>query len=190
MPNYDDIFDWYSSARSNHIGAKEINDFLTMLAPGSTILDLGCGNGIPITSILIENGFKVFAIDSSVRMVDQFRINFSQVPVRCEQMQNSDFFNEQFDAVISYGVIFHLTTTDQEKVIDKVAGSLKPGGHFLFSSQKDAIEGNSTMNGFSFPYISLGYTGYEALLRRNDMRLLQAFFDEGDNYVYVSQKIS
>lgn len=189
MSNYDDIFDWYSSARSNHIGAKEVNDFITLLPPGSTILDLGCGNGIPITRILFENGFKVFAIDSSSKMVDQFRINFPQIPTQCEYLEDSDFFNEQFDAVISYGVIFHLSATDQEKVIDKVAESLKAGGYFLFTSQKDAIEGKSTMNGFSFPYISLGYSGYEAILRKNDMRLLQAFFDEGDNYVYTSQKI-
>lgn len=190
MYNYDDIFDWFLLARSLRIGVKEIQDFSASLLPGSSILDLGCGYGKPVTEILVDHGYNVYAIDSSDKMVQRFHETFPNLPVRCEPIQQSDFFNRQFDAVVAWGVLFHLTENDQQLVIAKVAQALKSGGRFFFTSSNIVVTDNYEMNGVPFPYISLGYDTYAALLQKNGMKLTNAFVDEGDNYIYISEKIS
>jgi 2-polyprenyl-3-methyl-5-hydroxy-6-metoxy-1,4-benzoquinol methylase len=43
-----------------------------MLPPGGTVLDLGCGTGVPISQALIERGFNLYGVDASRTMVGAF----------------------------------------------------------------------------------------------------------------------
>lgn len=138
MDEYDKICEWFVSARQANIGVSEVTEFARSLAPGSKILELGCGDGIPISNCLIKNGFNLFVIDSSSMMIDKFRSNFPDVPAQCSRIQDSAFFNTAFDAVVSWGVFFHLTHSDQELAISKISKSLNAGGKFLFTSAKPA----------------------------------------------------
>ena len=68
------------------------------------MLDLGCGHGAPISRVLLEEGLDLYAIDASPKLVDAFREHFPQVPVRCEPVEESDFFGRRFDGVIAWGL--------------------------------------------------------------------------------------
>lgn len=93
MHEYDEISDWYAANRSSDAGVADVAAFARTLAPGSKILDLGCGNGIPISQYLIRSGFDLFGIDSSQEMIVRFRDNCPSAYAECAAIQGSNFFN-------------------------------------------------------------------------------------------------
>ena len=40
----------------NQVGASAVRTWTESLVPGSAVLDLGCGSGIPISKVFIEAG--------------------------------------------------------------------------------------------------------------------------------------
>lgn len=188
MREYDQIFDWYSEIRSREIGLPEIDAFLETLPPGSRILDLGCGTGVPITERLVQRGFEVYAIDGSARMVESVRARFPMMPVEFARLQDSAFFNTTFDAVICWGVLFHLEADEQEGVIRRVAQVLNPRGKFLFTSGE--MEGviHDEMNGVPFRSVSLGAANYARIIASAGLELLHQHYDGWENYVYIARK--
>lgn len=60
MPNpYDAIAEAWHSSRTSFAARKYVDLVISRLSPGSKILDLGCGTGVPIAHYLIDNGFRV-----------------------------------------------------------------------------------------------------------------------------------
>ena len=190
MREYEQIFDWYVATRSPDCGVREVVEFAACLAPQSTILDIGCGNGLPISKCLIERGHRVFGIDSSPKMVTAFRRNFPGAQVECASVAQASFPPATFDAAVAWGVFFHLAADDQERALAVVAASLRPGGKFLFTSGQENGTRDGQMDGVDFHYVSLGSEGYARLLRENGMRLLNEFYDDLQNYYYVAEKAS
>jgi SAM-dependent methyltransferase len=189
MHEYDLTADWYVGNRRSHIGPADVVEFVSGLAPGSRVLDLGCGTGVPITQCLVENGYDVFAIDSSSKMVERFRMSFPAVPVQCAAIQDSDFFGLAFDAVVAWGVWFHLTAADQETGIEKVARALNPGGRFLFTAGDKPVESDWTVvEDVRIPYSSLGADAYSAALRKSGLKLIDRHTDQWENTYYISEK--
>ena len=189
MREYDQLIDWYVSHRNPQIGVEDVARFSASLAPGSTVLDLGCGDGIPISRSLLQDGFKVYGIDSSLKMIEKFRKNFPDVSVQCSDLLESDFFGMTFDGVVAYGVMFHLTREDQSTVIARVSDHLNDGGVFLFNSGTEEGESVSEMNGVRIPQYSMSSVNYSLVLRQNGLMLVNDYSDEQSScYVYVAQK--
>jgi len=186
---YDAIFDWYVTERSPAIGRSEVQELARSLPSGARILDLGCGTGVPVAKFLTNAGFEVFGIDSSEKMIARFRASFPEAQTLWGRIEESDFFNVLFDAVISWGVMFHLDSTAQRIVIGKIGRALKEGGQLLFTSgeKEGSVEG--VMNGVTFRYFSLGADLYEKVLNENGLELLDRHYDKAENYVYLAKKI-
>src|ERR1700749_2080269 len=106
-------------ARRGPIGVKEIRKWAKTLPPGSSVLDLGCGPGLPLTAVLVEEGLQVFGIDAAPSFVAAFRRNLPGTPVVCESVLESNFFDRRFDAVLSIGLMFLLKTEQQHRLIRK-----------------------------------------------------------------------
>ena len=73
---YEDNAERFMVIRNARIGAAAVSDWANGLSAGSSILDLGCGHGVPISQALIENGFAVHGIDASAKMIAAFRERF------------------------------------------------------------------------------------------------------------------
>jgi SAM-dependent methyltransferase len=108
MHEYDLIADWYAADRSHDIGIPEMTALARSLPQGATVLDIGCGTGIPVTRALLAVGCYVFAVDSSSRMIEKFRANFPDIPALCAAIQSCDLQSRTFDAAVAWGVMFHL----------------------------------------------------------------------------------
>jgi SAM-dependent methyltransferase len=168
------------------IGASLVAEWSRILPGGGAILDLGCGTGVPVSRALIERGFQVHGVDASSTMVREFRRSFPNVPVECAAVENSDFFNRTFDAVIAWGLVFLLSADAQRTLIRKIGTVLAKDGRLLFTapslscSWSDAITGRTS--------ISLGYRVYRHALEAAGMSLVGACRDEGGNHYYHAQK--
>ncbi len=188
MPEYDEISDWYAGARSSDAGVPDVAAFAGPLAAGAKVLDLGCGNGVPISQILVRSGFEVFGIDNSREMIARFRENCPSTHAQCATIQSSDFFNTMFDAVVAWGLLLHLTPADQEQAISKVSRVLNSGGKFLLTAGAQEGTAESRMNGVGFRYVSLEAVKYRTLLEEQGFDVLDEHSDEWENYVYVVQR--
>lgn len=188
MDEYDEISDWYAANRRSEVGVPDVSALARTLVPGSKILDLGCGNGIPISQYLVRSGFELFGIDSSPKMIARFRRNCPGAHAQCATILDSDFFNTVFDAVVAWGVFLHLAPTEQERAIAKVSRFLRPAGKFFFTAGDQEETAESQMGGVGFHYVSLGAAKYRRVLRENGFDVLDEHRDSWDNDVYVAQK--
>jgi SAM-dependent methyltransferase len=110
----------------------------------SRILDLGCGTGYT-TLKLLARGFAVTGVDLSREMVAglQERVADSDAErLRLEVSDVESFLNNEstmYDAVVASALLHHLY--DYEKVIQKIAARLVPGGRLLifFEPLKQAV---------------------------------------------------
>jgi SAM-dependent methyltransferase len=188
MMEYDQIVDWYARNRNRAIGIGGIDAITKDLPAGARILDIGCGDGIPLTRYLADRGLEVFGVDSSARMLERFRSNVPEATVQYARAQDSDFFGLTFDAAIAWGILFHLSDSDQEKVITKAAATLRPGGILLFTSGEEDGVRTGKMDNVEFSYRSLGVERYARILATAGLDLVSHHSDRWDNHVYVSSR--
>lgn len=93
---YEDNAETFIRCRSkgvNGVGAPSVRHWARSLPPNATVLDVGCGAGIPISRALVDEGLIVYGIDASPSMVQIFKQNFPNSPVACEAVEDSTFFN-------------------------------------------------------------------------------------------------
>jgi 2-polyprenyl-3-methyl-5-hydroxy-6-metoxy-1,4-benzoquinol methylase len=68
--------DFLAYRSKSTIGAETIRSWARTLGPKAVILDLGCGNGIPITETLVREGHTLYGIDSSPTLISSYREHF------------------------------------------------------------------------------------------------------------------
>jgi SAM-dependent methyltransferase len=171
-----------SSTRSAGIGVKEVRKWARTLPRGSTVIDLGCGPGFPITLVLIEEGLDVFAIDGAPSFVAAFQRNLPGTPVLCEAVQDSRFFDRTFDAALAIGLVFLLKAEDQHRLIERFAEVLVPGGRLLFTSPARPVVWNDAMTGLES--VSLGAEQYRKLLAAAGITVVEEYEDVGENHYF------
>jgi 2-polyprenyl-3-methyl-5-hydroxy-6-metoxy-1,4-benzoquinol methylase len=183
---YEAIAQNFIAARTrSSVGTATVRDWSRALRRSASILDIGCGSGVPIAQMLVEGGFEVFGLDASPSMVAAFRQRFPKSFAKCEAAEESDFFGRRFDAIICVGLIFLLPAETQRILIAKVSGALKHGGRFLFTSPKQACTWSDVMTGrLSF---SLGSEEYHRILATHELELVGEGEDEGENHYYFAK---
>jgi len=153
--------------------------------PGATVLDLGCGAGFPITDVLVTEGLNVYAIDASPSFVEAFRRNLPGIPVACEAVEDSTFFDRTFDAVLSWGLMFLLPAEEQRRLIQRIGDILVPGGRLLFTSTDEPVVWNDAMTGLESR--SLGAVEYRNQLMAAGLLVTREYLDEGGYYFEASK---
>jgi SAM-dependent methyltransferase len=190
MREYDLIADWYASERVDDTGVPEVTALASSIAAGSSVLDIGCGNGIPLTRALLHGGHHVVGLDSSSAMLRRFRTNCPQAFAVQGRVQSLPFPSCVFDAAIAWGVMFHLPPDAAVSAIAGVSRVLKAGAPFLFTSgDGDGFEGkDDTMNGVVFRYFSYSIENYRRILAEHQFRLTDVHQDSGKNTYYLARK--
>ncbi|NKB33520.1 MAG: methyltransferase domain-containing protein [Pseudomonadales bacterium] len=131
---YDAIAEQYAKYRTIEVGMEPTLRWLNGLSPKGTILDLGCGSGKPLAQLLEEKNFKVTGVDSSPRMIEFCNSNLNNAELICTPVQEYSFPDSHFDGVLSWGLMFLLSESDQIDLLFNVAKMLKSQGSFLFTS--------------------------------------------------------
>lgn len=183
---YEAIAEAFAGARTLSIGPAVVRQWLRRVPSGAAILDLGCGWGVPISEVLLQEGFLVYGVDASETLVGKFRRRFPEAIVECEAVEDSAFFNRTFEAVVAWGLLFLLSAETQRRLLAKVATALKRDGHLLFTSPKEACSWTDGMTGL--PSLSLGHHAYARELSAQGLSLVGNTEDEGQNYYYFATK--
>lgn len=171
----------------NGVGATSVRQWARALPLNATVLDIGCGGGDPISKALADEGLTVYGIDASPSMVQIFKQNFPDSPVACEAVEDSPFFNRQFDAIIAWGLMFLLPEKIQEIVIPKMANALYARGKLLFTAPSQKMKWKDAIT--EIESVSLGAERYKALIAVSGLSLIEEFDDEGENHYYHAVRL-
>lgn len=174
------------SGRSTGIGVNEVRKWAQRLPPGATVIDLGCGPGFPLTEVLVAEGLSVFGVDAAPSLVEAFRRNLPHVPVVCEAVQDSTFFDRSFDGALAWGLVFLLSAEEQKRLIPRIADILVPGGRLLFTAPATPVVWNDVMTGLESR--SLGAEEYLKLLSSAGLSISSEYEDEGQNHYFDAFK--
>ncbi|MCI5046283.1 MAG: class I SAM-dependent methyltransferase [Aquisalinus sp.] len=182
---YDAIVADYMEARSS-AGREVVQNWAASLTPGSTIVDVGCGTGLPLTPVLLDQGLNVFAMDAAPSMIAIFRQHFPEIETACEAAEESSFFGRRFDAALSIGLIFLLSPAAQKESLRRICQTLPPGGSLLFSAPWQVCKWDDLLTGQTSQ--SLGKETYTRLLDDYGMNLIAAYEDEGSTHYFEARK--
>jgi SAM-dependent methyltransferase len=183
---YEQLAETFIRARNRQIGTATVREWSKTLPPGSSILDLGCGNGVPISEVLINEGFAVYGVDASPKLIAAFRERFPDAHAECSAVEDSGFFRRTFDGAIAWGLMFLLPADIQAALIRKIARTLNPSGRFLFTSPQEPLTWFDALT--ERKSISLGAEVYQQILHAEGLTLVGETLDEGDNHYYLVSK--
>ncbi len=97
---------------------------------GSTLIDLGCGNGA-LTKALQEKGFRVTGVDSSEELLEIAGRKYPDIPfIRADAADFS--VDEAVDVVFSNAVFHWIDREKQSAMLGCVYKALKEEGQFVF----------------------------------------------------------
>lgn len=126
---YDRCANDYAEQRRTTAEA-ELNLISERLKPGSRILDVGCGAGVPIARHLAKR-FDVTGIDASASMIALAVKNVTSARFVTGDVMEADFPAAGFDAIVSFYAIFHIPRQEHFDLFRRFFRWLRPGGLLL-----------------------------------------------------------
>jgi|GEM_PF-209835 len=116
-----------------------LGKLLDRLAPGSAVLDLGCGSGDP-ADIEIAKAHQITGVDISQAQIDFARRNVLAGNFLHADAGEVQFPAASFDAVVSFYSLEHIPRQEHETLLHRIYGWLRPGGFLLLSMEAGDIE--------------------------------------------------
>jgi len=140
----------------------------------ASVLDLGCGTGVPTARALTDQGHRVLGIDTSSKMLDLARKQVPGAMFVKQDMRGATFPAGEFDAVSAYFSLMMLSRSDISLVLGRVRTWLKPGGLLSLSFvefDRDSVD----VVFMGVRYAASGYSmeGLERLLGRHEFTVLE-----------------
>jgi SAM-dependent methyltransferase len=132
---YDSLAERYLAWSAAVVGDPRdrfLADLAARLPSRASVLDLGCGAGVPSTQQLAER-FEVTGVDISLEQVRLARSRISNARFICCDLMNLELAAAAFDAITGLYVISHIPREYHAALFGRVARWLKPGGLFLAS---------------------------------------------------------
>ena len=182
----------YDALRSRALfEARWLARFAACLPADGHLLDLGCGAGEPIARWFIAEGFRVTGVDFAGAMLDIARARWPDGDWRQGDMRSFDLA-QQFDGIVAWDSLFHLTPDEQRGCIARMAAHLTPGGALLMTVGTEAGEVSGRVGGQTVYHASLSPAQYATCLEENGLRLTGFMADDPEtnqHSVLLARKI-
>jgi len=179
---YDEIADAYLERfGESSVRALKLAELTALLPAGATVLDLGCGAGVPVARDLARRGFDVTGVDASIEQIRRARRNAPRARFLLGDMAAMKFAPASFDAVVAFYAISHLPKGEHASLIRRIAAWLRPSGRFLASY--GAAEGDWTgaWLGTTMFFSHSSAEATKSMIRRSGLRLERVEALEQDN---------
>lgn len=148
------------------------------------VLDLGCGNGVPVARALVGHGYALTGVDLSAVQVRRARRLVPGARFLWADATEVRFPAAAFDAVVCLYTLIHLPLDEQPLLLGRIAGWLRPGGWLLATTGHRAWTGTEDgWLGGARPmwWSHADAATYRAWMRQADLEVTEEeFVPEGD----------
>ncbi|MFI0367866.1 class I SAM-dependent methyltransferase [Actinomadura sp. 1N219] len=127
-----------------------ISELNRRIPAGGTVLDLGCGSGVPVARALAAAGHRVTGIDISDVQIRRARRLVPRADFLRADITDVTYEPATFDAIVSFYALIHLPVAEQPPLLDRIAAWLRPGGLFV------ATTGHSAWTGVDDDWLGAG----------------------------------
>ncbi|WP_420398226.1 class I SAM-dependent methyltransferase [Nioella sp.] len=171
LPAYDRVAGHWAETRNTslfELGA------LTSALDGqkdATVLDLGCGSGLPIARWFTDQRCAVTGVDGSKRMLDHFRGNLPGARAVLADMRGLSL-GHRFDVIVAWDSFFHLSREDQRAMLPVFATHAAPGARLLLTTGPEDSEAMGQVGPEPVIHVSLSPDVYRALLAAHGFEVL------------------
>jgi len=133
------VADRYNS-RQDVLSGVLFGAFVEALPPGSRVLDVGSGTGLPYARLLVEQGFDVVGVDISSRMVELARTNVPEA-LFLEMSMTEMKFDGEFDGALSVFSMLLLDPPRFQEAAERIYRSLGRSGMLYLVLNEPREEG-------------------------------------------------
>jgi len=164
--------DYVADRRS--VGWTEVawlDRFSALLGEGASILDIGCGSGVPVARYLMDKGFVVSGVDTSPTLVALCRKRFPRQAWHVADMRTLAL-QERFDGLLAWDSLFHLAHDDQRRMFPIFRRHASRHAALMFTSGTSHGEAIGSYRGEPLYHASLAPAEYRALLSANGFNVV------------------
>ncbi|HAJ76298.1 MAG TPA: SAM-dependent methyltransferase [Gammaproteobacteria bacterium] len=166
-----------------------LDKLLNSMAPGSSVLDVGCGAGEPISRYVLKRGFSLTGVDSSPKMIEICKTRFPDQSWIVMDMRELSL-GERFAAIIAWDSFFHLSPDEQRQVLQRFLTHLDSRGALLLTVGHESGEVLGVVEGEDVYHSSLEPQEYEHILRSRGLGNIEMTLQDkscGDRTVLLAR---
>lgn len=166
-----------------------LDRFRAAMAPGASVLDLGCGAGEPMARYLIENGYAVTGVDAAPSLIRLCTERFPEHTWISRDMRQLDL-GVQFGGILAWDSFFHLPPQDQRAMFAVLRAHAAPGAALMFTSGPAHGEAIGSYRGEPLYHASLDAAEYAALLGAHGFEVVAHVVEDaacGDHTVWLAR---
>jgi trans-aconitate methyltransferase len=149
-----------------------IERFLSFLPRRATVLDLGCGGGLPVALHMVAHGFRVTGVDSSPTLISLCRTRMPDQEWIVGDMRSLDL-DRRFQGILAWDSFFHLRHQDQQTMFKIFALHAAPATILMFNAGFDHGEAVGFYRGDPLYHASLDESEYQASLTGFGFELIE-----------------
>jgi cyclopropane fatty-acyl-phospholipid synthase-like methyltransferase len=184
---YNKIAKKYSSNRDQFKNNKYLDKLVNLLKPGSKILDIGCGSGVPIDKYLFDQGFEIKGIDISEEQIKLAQKNLPKCNLEVKDIAKLKKDEYSVDAVVSFYTIFHIPRENHLDLLKKIKTYLNKNGLLLITMGSSEWEGKENFHGTQMWWSHYGAEKNKRIIKQAGFKII---FDEidksgGENHLVV-----
>ncbi|UIK05926.1 class I SAM-dependent methyltransferase [Neorhizobium galegae] len=147
-------------AASSAPSTRHLDSFLSKLAPGAAILELGCGSGRD-SAVMIARGFDATPTDGTPEMAEEAARHLGR-PVGVLRFGEIDAVSA-FDGIWANACLLHAPRAELGGILGRIHKALRPGGVFYASFKAGEAEGYDGLGRYyNYPskaWLSAAYGG-------------------------------
>jgi cyclopropane fatty-acyl-phospholipid synthase-like methyltransferase len=136
-----------SSAEDVSRYAGWVAELASLLPDQATVVDLGCGAGLPATRELTGRGLRTIGVDFSAVQLRRARRLVPAASLVQADMTALRLQPASVDAVVSFFALIHVPLADQHDLFPRIRSWLRPGGYLLAITGADRWTGTGTYLG-------------------------------------------
>lgn len=180
---------WVAGRTGPVFEAPWLERFRALMPPAGTVLDIGCGSGVPIAAYLIERGHAVTGVDASPTMIETCRRRFPAAAWQVSDMRTLAL-DSAFAGIVAWDSFFHLCPDDQRRMFPIFRSHALPGAALMFTSGPAYGEAIGTFEGEPLYHGSLDAAEYRELLAAEGFKVVTHVVDDptcGRHTVWLAQ---
>lgn len=131
----------WSESNTSRIRERYTSVLLQNLHAGASVLELGCGAGVPVTQTLARR-FEVTGVDISARQIALARQHVPQAYFVQADMAELDLPPGSYDGIAAFYTLFHVPREQQPQLLGNIASWLRPGGLLVATMGTQASKGD------------------------------------------------